>query len=71
MRWLDKLKRKATALKAETYAPNLASSHPATPCYAKLLVAAIVAYAFSPIDLIPDLLPEETAASHLVDGRPE
>jgi uncharacterized membrane protein YkvA (DUF1232 family) len=30
---------------------------PRTPWYAKLLVAAIVAYACSPIDLIPDFVP--------------
>ena len=28
-----------------------------TPWYAKLLVAGVVAYAFSPIDLIPDFIP--------------
>ena len=28
-----------------------------TPWYAKLLVAAVVAYAVSPIDLIPDFIP--------------
>lgn len=57
MRWLDKLKDNAAGLKAETYALYLAARHPATPWYAKLLVAAIVAYAFSPIDLIPDFIP--------------
>ena len=31
--------------------------HPGTPWYAKLFVAGIVAYAFSPIDLIPDFVP--------------
>ena len=35
----------------------LAARHPQTPWYAKLLVAGIVAYAFSPIDLIPDFVP--------------
>ncbi len=35
----------------------LASRDPRTPWYAKLLVAGIVAYAFSPIDLIPDFVP--------------
>jgi uncharacterized membrane protein YkvA (DUF1232 family) len=51
------LKQKARQLKAESWALYLAARHPLTPWYAKLLVAAIVAYAFSPIDLIPDFVP--------------
>jgi len=35
----------------------LAARDPRTPWYAKVLVAAIVAYALSPIDLIPDFVP--------------
>jgi uncharacterized membrane protein YkvA (DUF1232 family) len=57
MTWLDELKRRARSLKAETFALALAARHPRTPWYARLLVAAIVAYAFSPIDLIPDFVP--------------
>ena len=57
MGWLAGLKQKARALKAETYVLYLAARHPDTPWYAKLLVAGIVAYAFSPIDLIPDFVP--------------
>ena len=30
---------------------------PRTPLYAKLFAACVVAYAFSPIDLIPDFIP--------------
>ena len=44
-------------LKRETYALYLAARHPQTPWYAKLFVAGVVAYAFSPIDLIPDFVP--------------
>jgi len=51
------LKRWARHLKQETFALYLAARHPETPWYAKLLVAAIVAYALSPIDLIPDFVP--------------
>jgi uncharacterized membrane protein YkvA (DUF1232 family) len=41
----------------ETFALYLAARDPRTPWYAKLLAAGIVAYAFSPIDLIPDFVP--------------
>jgi uncharacterized membrane protein YkvA (DUF1232 family) len=54
---IAKLKRHAGRLKAETFALYLAARHPETPWYAKLLAAGIVAYAFSPIDLIPDFIP--------------
>src|SRR5436309_9813327 len=54
---LSSLKQRARHLKSETFALYLAARHPATPWYAKLLVAGIVAYALSPIDLIPDFVP--------------
>jgi uncharacterized membrane protein YkvA (DUF1232 family) len=54
---LAELKQRACRLKAETFVLYLAARDPRTPWYAKLLVAGIVAYAFSPIDLIPDFLP--------------
>jgi uncharacterized membrane protein YkvA (DUF1232 family) len=57
MAWLTHLRQRARALKAETYVLYLAARHPGTPWYAKLLVAGIVAYAISPIDLIPDFIP--------------
>ncbi len=57
MTLLAELKQRARHLKAETFALYLAARHPRTPWYAKLLVAGIVAYAFSPIDLIPDFVP--------------
>jgi uncharacterized membrane protein YkvA (DUF1232 family) len=57
MAWLDGLRQRARALQAETHVLYLAARHPGTPWYAKLLVAGIVAYAFSPIDLIPDFIP--------------
>lgn len=53
----EELKARARKLKAETYALYLAARHPSTPWYAKLLAVVIVAYAFSPIDLIPDFIP--------------
>jgi uncharacterized membrane protein YkvA (DUF1232 family) len=57
MELFAKLKRRASQLKAETLALYLAVRDPRTPWYAKVLVAGIVAYAFSPIDLIPDFVP--------------
>ena len=57
MALLAVLKQRARHLKAETFALYLAARDPRTPWYAKLLVAGIVAYAVSPIDLIPDFVP--------------
>ncbi len=57
MGFISRLKRRADHLKAETFALYLAARDPRTPWYAKLLVAGIVAYALSPIDLIPDFVP--------------
>ena len=54
---LAELKQRAQHLKAETFALFLAARDPRTPWYAKLLAAGVVAYAFSPIDLIPDFVP--------------
>lgn len=57
MSLLADLKERARLLKAETFALYLATRHPETPWYARLLVAGVVAYALSPIDLIPDFVP--------------
>src|SRR5262249_33639448 len=50
-------KHRARALKADTYALYLACRDPRVPWSARLLAACIVAYAVSPIDLIPDVVP--------------
>lgn len=47
----------ARRLKAESKVLYLAARDPRTPWYAKLLVVGIVAYALSPIDLVPDFIP--------------
>jgi uncharacterized membrane protein YkvA (DUF1232 family) len=54
---LDRLKASARALKREVLAVYLAAKDPRTPWYAKGLIFLIVAYALSPIDLIPDFIP--------------
>jgi uncharacterized membrane protein YkvA (DUF1232 family) len=55
--FLEDFRRRVRHLKGETYALYLAARHPETPWYAKVFVAGLVAYAFSPIDLIPDFVP--------------
>ena len=48
---------RARLLKRETYALFLAYRDPRVPWYAKAFAAGVVAYAFSPLDLIPDFVP--------------
>ncbi len=54
---IDRLRRWAGELKAQLLTLWFCRSHPDTPLAAKLLAALVVAYAFSPIDLIPDFIP--------------
>jgi uncharacterized membrane protein YkvA (DUF1232 family) len=54
---LTLLRQRARALKVETLALYLVARDSRTPWYARLFVAAVVAYALSPIDLIPDFIP--------------
>ncbi len=56
-RLIENLRTKARALKRETVALYLAARDPRTPWAAKLVVTIVVAYALSPIDLIPDFIP--------------
>lgn len=51
--WRDRLR----ALERDTYALVLAYRDGRTPWYAKLTALVVVAYALSPIDLIPDFIP--------------
>ena len=50
-------KQYARKLKTEIYALYLAYQDPRTPWYARVFAACVAAYAFSPIDLIPDFIP--------------
>lgn len=54
---VNQLRQRARLLKRDTLVLYLACRDPRTPWYAKVLAGAIVAYALSPIDLIPDFVP--------------
>ena len=54
---LEKLKARARALQMEAHVLYIASRDPRTPWYAKALIVFVLAYALSPIDLIPDFIP--------------
>jgi uncharacterized membrane protein YkvA (DUF1232 family) len=54
---LKALRERARKVKIDLIALALASRDPRTPWYAKLIVAACVAYALSPVDVIPDFIP--------------
>ena len=51
------LRGRARSLKRETLALYFAARDPRTPLIAKIIAGAVVAYALSPIDLIPDFVP--------------
>ncbi|QHW35486.1 DUF1232 domain-containing protein (plasmid) [Paenibacillus rhizovicinus] len=54
---LDKLKHTARSIKQNVYVLYLSYRDPRVPWYAKIVALLVVAYAFSPIDLIPDFIP--------------
>jgi uncharacterized membrane protein YkvA (DUF1232 family) len=54
---IEKIKLRAKALKREAYALYLAAGDPRVPWYAKAFMGLVLAYTFSPIDLIPDFIP--------------
>ncbi len=51
------LAKRASKMKRRLWAIYLAWKDPATPFVARLAIAAAIAYALSPIDLIPDFIP--------------
>ena len=51
------IRERARQLKIELIALALATRHPSTPWYARLIVAGCVAYALTPVDFIPDAIP--------------
>jgi uncharacterized membrane protein YkvA (DUF1232 family) len=54
---LERWRQTARHLRREVYALYFAVRDPRVAWYAKALAACVVAYAFSPIDLIPDPIP--------------
>jgi uncharacterized membrane protein YkvA (DUF1232 family) len=54
---LERWKTWARAIKRDAHALYLAARDPRVPWYAKALALTVAAYAFSPIDLIPDFVP--------------
>lgn len=51
------LKERCKKIKQDIPTVCLALKHPQTPWYAKGVLAVAVAYALSPVDLIPDFIP--------------
>ena len=54
---LESLKQRVQDLKFDVYALYLARGDPRIPWHAKVVIILTVAYALSPIDLIPDFIP--------------
>jgi uncharacterized membrane protein YkvA (DUF1232 family) len=57
MMTLASLRARARQVKIDLIALSLAARDPRTPWHAKLIVAGCVAYALSPVDVIPDFIP--------------
>lgn len=54
---MKRLREWVRQLVAEVVVLWFCTRHPRTPLFAKAIAVAVVAYAFSPIDLIPDFIP--------------
>jgi len=57
MRLIGKFVTKTRQLRRAMYVLYLASKDPRVPLYVKILILLIIAYALSPVDLIPDFIP--------------
>jgi uncharacterized membrane protein YkvA (DUF1232 family) len=55
--WRERIRHTAAELRFNLTVLYFASRHPHTPWFAKLLALLVMAYALSPIDLIPDFIP--------------
>jgi uncharacterized membrane protein YkvA (DUF1232 family) len=54
---LQRARQWARTIKRDAVAVWIAARDPRVPWYAKVVAASVAAYAFSPIDLIPDFIP--------------
>lgn len=54
---IDIWKQRVKRIKTDTLALYLAYQDARTPWYAKVIAGLVLAYTFSPIDLIPDFIP--------------
>jgi uncharacterized membrane protein YkvA (DUF1232 family) len=54
---IEKFKQRALNLRRAAYSLYYAYQDPRTPWYARAWTSLVVAYAFSPVDLIPDFIP--------------
>jgi uncharacterized membrane protein YkvA (DUF1232 family) len=54
---IERWRQRAGEVKRDIYALYLAMRDPRTPLLAKVVGGVVVAYAVSPIDLIPDFIP--------------
>ncbi len=57
MNMIERMKEKTRDLKKEVFTLYLAYKKKETPLFAKIFALIVVAYALSPIDLIPDFIP--------------
>ena len=57
MSLMDRARAQAVRCKADVLALYLVARDPRTPWLAKAVIAGVVAYALSPVDLIPDFIP--------------
>jgi uncharacterized membrane protein YkvA (DUF1232 family) len=55
--WYAKFIRRAKRLKRQLWALYLSLKDPQTPALARVVIICAIAYAVSPIDLIPDFIP--------------
>lgn len=55
--WVERLRERARELRVHTMTVWYAARDPRLPWPVRLLALAVAAYAFSPIDLIPDFIP--------------
>jgi uncharacterized membrane protein YkvA (DUF1232 family) len=57
IRWWRRLKHIAGLMKRQVLLLYFACKDKRTPWYTRLLAVSVAAYAFSPVDLIPDFIP--------------